>query len=74
MERLHEFGDGGGEVPPVDVEEIDVVCLEFLQASVQGDAQALGVVAYEVGFDFYGLICARRCEFGREDYLVAVLT
>lgn len=37
VEGLHEFGNRGGKVPPVDVEEVDVVCLEFLQTRFEGD-------------------------------------
>ncbi len=39
VEGLHEFGDGGGPVPPVDVEEVDVGCLELFQTGFHGSVQ-----------------------------------
>lgn len=35
VQGLHQLGDGGGKVPPVDVEEVDVVGLELLEGGFQ---------------------------------------
>lgn len=42
---MHDLFDGGGEVPPVNVEDVDVVCLEFAEAMLDGDAHAFKRVA-----------------------------
>lgn len=49
VETLHELRDGAGEVPPVDIEKIDVVGLQLLQACVHRGVEALGAIASEVG-------------------------
>ena len=72
VQRLHDLGDRGGKVPPVDVEQVDVGRAEFPQARFEGDAQALGGVAEVVGLDGHGLGGVGRREFGGEDDLVAV--
>ena len=72
VQRLHDLGDRGGKVPPVDIQQVDVGRAEFLQARLEGDAQALGGVAEVVGFDGHGLGGVGRREFGGEDDLVAV--
>lgn len=74
VEGLHEFGDGGGEVPPVDVEDVDVGGLEFLQAGFERDFQAFGMVALVVDFDA-GVDAEAETggEFGGDDHFVAVL-
>ncbi len=72
VEAVHDFGDGGGEVPPVDVEKIDVAGLELRKARLQRHAQAFGVVAGVVEGDVYGLGLIGRGKFGGEDHLVAV--
>jgi len=37
VEGLHEFGDGGCHVPPVHVEDVDVVGLELAEGFAEGD-------------------------------------
>lgn len=74
VERVHEFGDRGCEVPPVDVEDVDEVGLEFLQAGVEGVFEGFLVVADVVGLDdvveaFVGLVAG--CEFRSDDHLVS---
>ena len=44
VQALHQFWDRCRKVPPVDVEQIDVIRLQFLQASFQGNVQRLGRV------------------------------
>ena len=74
VEGVHDFGDGGGVVPPVDVEEVDVARLEFLQGSFERDVQTLGMVPRVILLQFdRGPGRVWRGEFGREDNLVAVL-
>ena len=51
VEGAHELGDAGGEVPPVDVEDVDVVGLQLLEAVAEGEVQGFGVVADGVGVD-----------------------
>lgn len=48
VQALHDFLDAGGEVPPVHVEEVDVVCSELLQAGLDGNAHRLDGVADKV--------------------------
>ena len=55
VERLHDFGDRRRVVPPVDVEDVDVVGLELLQTGVQADEQGLAVVASVVGLQGLGV-------------------
>ena len=74
VERVHELGDRSGVVPPVDVEQVDVARLEFLEAGLERDVQTLGVVARVVLLEFDR--SGRRIgggKFRREDDLVAVL-
>lgn len=49
VETLHELRDGGREVPPVHVEQVDVVRLQLLQACLHRSTHALGAIASEVG-------------------------
>ncbi len=74
VEGLHEFGDGGGEVPPVDVEEVDVAGLEFPQAGLEGDLEAFGMVTLVVDLDT-GVDAEAETggELGGDDHFVAVL-
>lgn len=55
VESMHDFFHGGGEVPPVQVEEVDVVSLEFLETSLDGDPHALHGVADEIGLQGLGV-------------------
>ena len=73
VEGVHDFGDRGGVVPPVDVEQVDVARLEFLEAGFEGDVEAFGVVARVILLEFDGAGGVRCCEFGGEDDLIAVL-
>ena len=74
VERLHELGDGGGEVPPVDVQQIDIVGPQLLEAVAHGEVQRLGRVADEVGVEggVVALVGAPGGgELGGDDHLVA---
>ena len=73
VEGLHEFRNGGGEVPPVDVEYIKVVGLEFAERGCEGNVQGLGVIAREVGlYDVVVAFITRECSgvFCRKHHLV----
>lgn len=73
VEGLHQLRDGRGEVPPVHVQQVDVVGLELLEAGLDRRVQALGAVAVEVDDDF--LVAEAGVEVGRvlggDDHLVA---
>lgn len=40
VEGAQEFGDGGGEVPPMHEHDVDVVRLELLQAGVEAEVES----------------------------------
>ncbi len=44
MESVHQLGDRGVVVPPVDVKDVDICGTELLQAVVQTDGHAFDVV------------------------------
>ena len=74
VEALHELGDADGEVPPVHIENVQVVGLEFLQAVAEGDVQGFGAVAGEVAVDdvvVAPVVGVAGGEFGGDDHLVA---
>ena len=73
VEGVHELGNRGCEIPPVHVEHIDEVGLQFLQARVEGVAEGFLVVADVVGLDDFvealvGLVAG--CEFRSDDHLL----
>jgi hypothetical protein len=65
---VHDLFDAGREVPPVDVDKIDIFRLQLPEAVVDGDVQRLERVADVVGLDGFlvklGTAKARRV-FGR---------
>jgi hypothetical protein len=66
---VHDLLDAGREVPPVDVEKIDIVRLQLPETVVDGDVQRLEGVTDVVGLDGFfvkvGAAKARRV-FGRD--------
>lgn len=52
----HEFRDTGAEVPPVDVEDIDIARLQFLERGFQREFQGFGPVAAVVGLDYFAAV------------------
>lgn len=48
VEALHELGDARAEVPPVHVEEVDVVSLQLPEGGAHGGVQALAAITGEV--------------------------
>ena len=45
MQTIHKFRDGSSEVPPMKIEQIDVVSLQLFETGFDRYPQALGVVA-----------------------------
>ena len=52
METIHDLLDGGVEIPPVEVENINVVGAKLLETGFNTDLQGLCVVSGVVGLDF----------------------
>ena len=74
VEALHELGDADGEVPPVHIENIQVVGLQLLQAVAEGEMQGFGAVAGEVAVDDFtmaAVVGVAGGELGGDDHLVA---
>ena len=44
METIHDFFYGGIPVPPMDIENIDIVGPQFLERRLEGDVQGLQVI------------------------------
>lgn len=51
IEALHDFGNAGCIVPPVDVQDVDVADLQLAQARIHADAQRLQPVSAGVDVD-----------------------
>ena len=45
VKAVHNFFDGGLVVPPMDVEDVNVVCAEFLEAGCHAEMKRLEVIA-----------------------------
>jgi hypothetical protein len=45
VQGLHEFFDGCGPVPEVDIQQVDIICAEVFQGLFDGHMQGLGTVA-----------------------------
>ena len=74
MEGMHELGDAGGKVPPVEIKKVDIAGLEFLQAGFKRDLERFGMVALVICFDALWAKREGRGEFGSEDDFIAVAT
>jgi hypothetical protein len=48
VEGLHQLRNAGGEVPPVDIEEVDVGSVESLEGRLNTDMQGLEAVSGEL--------------------------
>lgn len=51
VERLHNLLDGGGEVPPMKVQDINIGCPQLLQARCKTNSQRLGMVPGIIALD-----------------------
>ena len=45
MQRVHDFLDAGGIIPPVEIEDVDVAGAQPLERLFDRDVQRLGVVS-----------------------------
>ena len=45
VEGLHYLLDGRGEIEPVNVKNVDIICPQFLQAGADGSVKTLGRVS-----------------------------
>ena len=48
VEVVHDFFDGGAEVPEVEVEDVDVCCAELFEGGGEAGFDGFGGVAAEV--------------------------
>ena len=64
VEGVHDLLDGGGVVPPVEVQDVDVGRAELLERRFDGEVQRLGVVAHELAFlrDVFRSLLEVACE------------
>jgi hypothetical protein len=75
IETMHDFLNTGSEVPPMNVQQINVIGTKFLQRTVDRDMHGLEGVADKVGLK--GLCIASVAAvpsgvFGGNDHLIAV--
>jgi hypothetical protein len=75
---VHQLRNARRVIPPVDVEHINVIRLEFLQTSFKRMLQSLCMHAPEVGLDdvfalvaFVGPVCSG--EFRGDDHLISTI-
>ena len=73
MQRLHQFRDGGGSVPPVKIQEVNVGSLKLLKTRFERYLQALGVISLVIGLLVNGTSRIASCEFGSDDHLISDL-
>lgn len=77
VQALHDLRDGSGEVPPVNVQQVNVVCLELSQRSLNRDLERFRVLALVIDHPFWRVwstrIRVRGGVFGRDNHLLAVL-
>ena len=74
VEAEHDFFDRGRVVPPVDVEDVDVAGLEFLETGLDADAHRFAAVAHGRGVQLAveALVGSKGGRvFGCDDHLVA---
>jgi len=45
MECVHDFFDGGGPIPPMNIQDVDVQRAQFLQGCIDSNAETLCVVS-----------------------------
>lgn len=72
VETLHDLLDPRGEVPIMDVEDVDVTRLELFEGRLDAQRQRFGIVGTKVRLlQFWGRHdLVGRCVFGGDDHLV----
>lgn len=45
VQAVHDLFDAGGVIPPVDVEDVNIIRAELLERRFDGNVQRFGVVA-----------------------------
>lgn len=50
VKRVHDLFNGGGPVPPVHIQDVDVRCAQLLEGGFNGDSEGLGVISGVVHF------------------------
>jgi len=78
MKAIHNFLDAGRVVPPVEIENVDVIRAKLLQGRFDGEMQRLGAVSDIMRLLRNFLRCSttlpRRGVFSSDYHLIAVLT
>ncbi len=68
---MHEFGDGRGVIPPVEVQQVDVGCLQVFERVLNREAKGLGTIASKVGLNLVLLLqSVRRRKLSSNDHLI----
>ena len=78
IESVHQFWNACRVVPPVDVEYVDVVCLELFQAGFERVLEGLGVHAAVVGLNYVAAFVTfvssiSSGEFRGDDHLISTV-
>ena len=72
VERLHYLLDRRGEIEPMNVENVDIICSQLLQAGSDGSVKALGRVSGKAGMQDALLVDAETVAvLGRDDHFLA---
>lgn len=74
VESVHDLFHGGSKVPPVQVQEVNVVSLELLETVLDRDPHALHGVTDEVGLERLGVAVGGAeacCVFGCDANMVS---
>jgi hypothetical protein len=75
IESMHDFLNTGSEVPPMNVQQINVIGTKFLQRTVDRDMHGLEGVADKVrlkGLSIASVTAVSSGVFGGDDHLIAV--
>jgi hypothetical protein len=69
MQGIHDLLDGGIVVPPMNVQDIDIGGPEFLEAGVDRNVHAFGIVPYVVDLELNVLVISfeRACVLSCSD-------
>jgi hypothetical protein len=75
IESVHQLGNACRIIPPVDVQYVNVICLEFLQTGFKRVLESLGMHSSKIGLNYVLALMAfvrsvSRGEFGRNDHFI----